>query len=273
MYFQMTPDTMLKRLPFFLALIILVIYSLFIQSCATTEVNKKSYTIPLHQPEDSSSTAAEAEEIKLAAGDVLMISVWGQDKLTKEVTLDATGNIYYPFIGKIKAAGQTIEEVQAEMKEKLSRYYTTPDLTITPKNLAGQQYYVLGEVSKPGNFPIKSQLNIISAISSAGGPNKDAGETVILLRKQQDHLLITGIPLQYSSLTANHISSVTTGIRAGDILYMAPSKIANAEQFMTRLNNILNPILSIERGIIFWPQLVDALEGSSEEQQFVLPLQ
>ena len=265
---------MLKYLSFFLALILLAISSLTLQSCATTEVSKKSYTIPLHQTQDSSfPTTAEPEEIKLASGDVLMISVWGQEALTKEVTLDATGNIYYPFIGKIKASGQTIEEVQAEMKKKLSRYYTTPELTVIPQNLAGQQYYVLGEVSKPGNFPITSQLNIISAISSAGGPNKDAGETVLLLRKQQDRLLVAGIPVQYTDVTKENIPSITMTIRAGDILYMPPSRIANIENFMTRLNGILAPVLSIERGIIFWPQLIDALEGASEEPQFVIPLE
>lgn len=256
---------MLKRLPFFLALIILVIYSLFIQSCATTEVSRKHYTIPLHQSEDSSSTASEPEEIKLAAGDVLMISVWGQDALTKEVTLDATGNIYYPFIGKIKAAGQTIEEVQAEMKEKLSRYYTTPDLTITPQNLAGQQYYVLGEVNEPGKFAIKAQTTVFEAVSSAGGPNEDSGEFAILLRKIENNLMIISMSLRYNDITENNISSMTMQVRSGDVLYLAPSKIANVEKFMTRLNNILNPLLAIERGIIFWPELLNAIEGTSEE--------
>ena len=265
---------MIKFASSFLAFFIPVICSLALQSCSTTEVSNKSYTIPLHQSQASSfPTAVQPEEIKLTPGDVLMISVWGQDALTKEVTLDSTGNIYYPFIGKIKASGQTIAEVQAEMKEKLSLYYNTPELTIIPQNLAGQQYYVLGEVSKPGNFRIKSQLNIISAISSAGGLNKNAGETVLLLRKQKDNLLVAGIPVQYTDVTEENILSMTMTIRAGDILYMPPSRVANIENFMTRLNSILAPILSIERAIIFWPQLVDALEGASEETQFVIPLQ
>ncbi|MCI5212708.1 MAG: polysaccharide export protein [Candidatus Electrothrix sp. ATG2] len=250
----------------------IVIFSLFIVSCTKKETIPKSYTVPLAQADNFSSPEAP-EDTKLASGDILKINVWGQQALDKEVTLDATGNIYYPFIGKIKAAGLTIEELQAEMKEKLSRYYTTPDLTISPQDLAGQQFYVLGEVSKPGNFPIKAQTTILQAVSSAGGPNKDAGETILLLQKQRDQLLIAGMPFQYSDLTENNISSMTTRVQKGDILYMAPSKIANVENFMTRLNNILNPLLSIERAIIFWPQLISAFEGASEEQQLVVPLQ
>ena len=203
-----------------------------------------------------------------------MISVWGQDALTKEVTLDATGNIYYPFIGKIKASGKTIEELQAEMKKKLSRYYTTPDLTITPQNLAGQQYYVLGEISKPGKVAITAPTTVIEAIAEAGGPNEDAGDAVLLLRKQKNSLLIANLPLQYTDLTKNNISSLEMQVRAGDILYLAPSRIANVENFMTRLNNILNPLLALERGIIFWPELIDVFKGTSgEQQQFVVPLQ
>ncbi|MCI5210508.1 MAG: polysaccharide export protein [Candidatus Electrothrix sp. ATG2] len=266
---------MLTRFFSFLTRLILIIFLLTLVSCTTSKVTPQRYTIPLHQSDKAtfSAVANTKEDIKLAAGDVLMINVWGQDALTKEVTLDATGNIYYPFIGKIKAAGKTIEELQAEMKEKLSRYYTTPDLTISPQNLAGQQYYVLGEINRPGSFPIKAQTTVLQAISAAGGPNKDAGNSVLLLRKQKDQLLIAGMPFQYTDLTEENIFSMTTRVQSGDILYMAPSKIANVENFMTRLNTILNPILSIERGIIFWPQLLDALEGSSGDQQLVVPLE
>ncbi|MCI5157396.1 MAG: polysaccharide export protein [Candidatus Electrothrix sp. AUS1_2] len=268
---------MSKSIYFFLFLLFGVILSLSLQSCAPANKSPKNYTLPLHQSGTNSSASStdseEAGDIQLASGDVLMISVWGQDALTKEVTLDATGNIYYPFIGKIKASGKTIEELQAEMKKKISRYYTTPDLTITPQNLAGQQYYVLGEVTKPGNFPIQAKTTVLQAISSAGGINKDAGESVLLLRKQKNNLLVKKIPIQYLDVTAENLASVTMQIKTNDIIYMPPSKIANIEQFMTRINNILNPILSIERGIIFWPQLIDVFEGASGEQQLVVPLQ
>ncbi|WP_339138536.1 MAG: polysaccharide biosynthesis/export family protein [Candidatus Electrothrix sp. GW3-4] len=265
---------MLKRLSFFLPPLLLIISACILQSCSSIKNSQQSYTLPLPQAaEKASPLSAEPEDITLAAGDVLMINVWGQEALNKEVTLDATGNIYYPFIGKIKASGKTIEELQAEMKEKLSGYYTTPDLTITPQDLAGQQYYVLGEVSKPGKFSIKAETTVLEAISSAGGINNNAGESVLLLRKQKNNLLIKNVPLQYVDVTAENILSVTMRVHTGDILYMPPSTIANIENFATRLNSILSPILSLERGIIFWPELIDVIEGSSEGQEFVVPLQ
>ncbi len=254
-------------------LFVFVIFSFLCISCSKQEPSTENHTIPYSDTaEDRSFVAELPADTTLAAGDTLMVSVWNQEALTKEVTLDATGNIYYPFIGKIKASGLTIEQLQAEMEQQLSYYYNDPKLTVAPKNLAGQQYYVLGEVSKPGKFIIKAHTTVLEAVSSAGGPNKDAGKTILLLHKQKDSLLITSMPLQYSNMKESHLSAVTMQVRADDILYLAPSKIANLEKFMIRLNNILNPLLALERGILYWPELVKAIDGSSN-QQILLPIQ
>lgn len=105
----------------------------------------------------------------------------GQDELAKEVTLDSSGNIYFPFIGTLKASGLTIEQLQATITKKLSLYFVAPEVTITPENLAGQQYYILGEVNDPGRFIIQAQTTVLEAVASAGGPTKDGDESVILL--------------------------------------------------------------------------------------------
>ena len=166
----------------------------------------------------------------------------GQDELAKEVTLDSSGNIYFPFIGTLKASGLTIEQLQATITKKISLYFVAPEVTITPENLAGQQYYILGEVNDPGRFIIQAQTTVLEAVASAGGPTKDGDESVILLRKKEDKLLIVGIPLRVNHLTENNIPSVTMQVRANDIIYLAPSTIANVENFMIRLNNILTPL-------------------------------
>lgn len=262
---------MIKSSSILLKLIILS-FSFFCISCTNPELSKDSYAIPHPDTNEEISIPKMSDDIKLAAGDSLTVNVWGQDALTKEVTLDSSGDIYYPFIGKVKASGRTIEQLQATVTEKLSQYYVDPKVTVMPKNLAGQRYYILGEVNQPGKFEIKAQTAVLEAVASAGGPNKDAGKTVILLRKQENKLLIISIPLQYSNLTENNIPSLTMQVRAEDILYLAPSKIANVEKFMIRLNNILNPILALERGILYWPELVKAIDGSSG-QQIILPVQ
>ena len=250
----------------------LIIFCFCCTSCFKLDNSTENRTIPLSNNEGKDFSAKIPIDTQLAAGDVLMITVWNQPLLTKEVTLDATGHIYYPFIGKVKSAGLTIEQLQTELKQKLSSYYNDPELTIAPVNLAGQHYYVLGEVDKPGKFIITAHTTVIEAVSSAGGPNDDAGKTILLLHKQEDRLLISSLPFEYSNMTENNIASLTMQVRANDILYLPPSNIANIEKFMLRLNNILSPLLSLERGILFWPELINVIDGSSE-QQLILPIQ
>ena len=249
------------------------LFALFLASCAEPELSEQSFPLTSSETSGTISSPAPPGDILLAAGDTLTIDVWGQKELSKQLTLDAVGNIYFPFIGKVQAYGLTIEQLQNTLTNKLSLYFVTPEVTITPQDLAGQQYFILGEITSPGKQTIKVQTAVIEAVATAGGPTKDAGDTVILLRKQEDKLLIISIPLQYSNLTENHIPSLTMQVRAEDILYLAPSKIANVEKFMIRLNNILNPILALERGILFWPELVKAINGSSSEQQVLIPVQ
>lgn len=55
-------------------------------------------------------------------------------------------------------------------------------------------------------------------------------------------------------------------VRANDIVYLAPSTIANVENFIIRLNNILTPLLALERGILFWPELINVIERASEQE-------
>lgn len=205
-------------------------------------------------------------EMKLAQGDTVNISVWGQENLSKSVKIDPDGNIYFPLAGKIKAAGLNTEQLAAQITILLQRYYIDPVVTVIPEELAGQGYYVLGEVGKPGKFIIQAQTAIMEAVAEAGGPSKDAADRVILLRRQTDKLHIYSLPFTYGNeIGQNNLASINTVLQPRDILYVPPSHIADAERFMSRLSTILTPLLDLERGILYWPQLVDALKGSSSE--------
>ncbi len=247
------------------SLFALSIISFLFIACTPPELTVDTYALGQPPPQEGPSPVIIPDDLTLASGDILLVDVWGQDKMEQQVTLDSAGYIYYLLIGKVKASGLTIDQLQAVVTRKLSHYYVDPKVSIIPETLAGQRYYILGEVESPGKFTIESQTAVLEAVASAGGPNQDAADLVILLRKDEETLQVFSIPLQYSDLTANNVYSVTMQVKADDILYLPPSNIADVERFMVRLNNILNPLLSLERGILYWPALVDALGGSSGE--------
>ena len=232
-------------------------------SCTKAEFKVDNFPLQETGLPDKLSPQENRDEVVLAIEDSVTVSVWGQDNLTRQVTVDSEGYIHYPLINKIKSAGLTINELQEKLSVGLSRYYVNPDVTINPVELSGQRYFVLGEVYKPGKFILNNQISILEAVSFAGGMNTDAGDYVVLLRKQKNELLVYSVPLSYDKLTVEHITSVTMQIHAGDVLYVAPGDIVDVERFMKRINNILNPLLAIERGVLYWPALVNAINGSS----------
>ncbi|OQX17846.1 MAG: hypothetical protein BWK76_09320 [Desulfobulbaceae bacterium A2] len=244
---------------------LLILLLLLLCSCAEPQLTESSLSTAGQDSPTVHSLAASSGAISLAPGDSVTISVWGQGELSKNVMLDSTGYIRYPLVGEIKAEGLTIAQLEGQLTSSLRRYYTDPLVTVMAAELAGQSYYILGEIHQPGKVNIKSQTTIAEAVAAAGGLGKDAGETAILLRKQPDRLLIYSIPLKYRSLNDNHLASITTVLRSRDILYVPPSTIADVEKYMLRLSGILTPLLDLERGIMYWPQLIDAIKGTSSD--------
>ncbi len=209
--------------------------------------------------------AADNRELRLAAGDKLTIEVWGQDSLTKQVTVDRSGAVHYPLIGAVQAQGLTLEELRAALTQKLSAYYVKPQVTVMPFDLAGQCYYVLGDVTNPGKLSLNAKTAVIEAAAAAGGPTKSAGEFIILLRKAKDRIQVVSIPLGFQNLGEENAASAAMLVQSGDILFLPPSRMSDVESFMRSLDSILSPLLAVERGVMYWPVFKQALEGTSGE--------
>uniref|UniRef100_UPI004055C5E3 polysaccharide biosynthesis/export family protein n=1 Tax=Candidatus Electronema sp. TaxID=2698783 RepID=UPI004055C5E3 len=223
-------------------------------------------SLPAAVPAAAKDLAADAAgELRLTAGDKLTVEVWGHDNLTKQVTLDLSGAMHYPLIGAVQAQGLTIEELRAVLTKKLSAYYVNPQVTVMPLDLAGQCYYVLGDVTNPGKFTLNAKTAVIEAAAAAGGPTKSAGEFIVLLRKAKDRIQVVSIPLGFQNLGEQNAASAAMLVQSGDILFLPPSRISDVESFMRSLDSILSPLLAVERGVMYWPVFKQALQGTSGE--------
>lgn len=117
----------------------------------------------------------------ISPGDELDISVWGQPDLSKLAKVDENGKIIFPLLGEMQVAGLTIQELRNKLTEDLDRdYLVSPYVSVKMLN---QAFSILGEVEQPGSYPITSQLDILTAISLAGGFNKFASHSVEIIRK------------------------------------------------------------------------------------------
>ncbi len=114
-------------------------------------------------------TAAQAKAFLLGPGDVLEISVWKDQDLTRQVIVQPDGFVSFPLIGQVMAAGRTIPQVQAEISKRLQEFIASPTVTVLPLKIESYKIYVVGKVNKPGMFVVLPTVNVMQALSMAGG--------------------------------------------------------------------------------------------------------
>jgi len=120
------------------------------------------------------------DDYRLSAGDRIKIHVFGEEDLDVETRLGSSGDIRYPFIGKLHVTGMTLSELEKKISAELSNgYLVDPQVRVSMEEF--RPFYVNGEVQKPGAYPYQPGLNVRKAISLAGGFNADADQEKVFL--------------------------------------------------------------------------------------------
>jgi len=105
----------------------------------------------------------------LGPEDILEISVWQDETLTKQVVVRPDGKISFPLVGEIRAAGRTVEDLKKEITKKISEFVPDPVVTIMVIGIKSYKIYVIGKVNKPGAYTMGRPVNVMQALSLAGG--------------------------------------------------------------------------------------------------------
>lgn len=117
----------------------------------------------------------------LQPGEKIRVIVFGEDRLTGEYEIDPAGFVSLPLAGTVKAAGLSKVELERELSKKFSgEYLRNPKVTVDVTSF--RPFYILGEVARPGEFPFKGGLNVMSAIALAGGSTYRASRSTVLIQ-------------------------------------------------------------------------------------------
>jgi len=121
--------------------------------------------------------------MKLQPGDKLKITVFGEDKLSGDYEVDPSGAVSLPLAGTVQAAGLSKPELEQLLTKKFAseKYLRNPKVTVDISSF--RPFYVLGEVEKPGEYPYKSGLNVMSAIAVAGGNTYRSSTSHVLIQR------------------------------------------------------------------------------------------
>jgi polysaccharide export outer membrane protein len=173
------------------------------------------------------SITAQAEDEALASspavtgtytvnpGDILEISVWKEEDLQRQAVVRPDGFFSFPLTGDIRAEGQTIEAVRQEVGIRVSRFIPDPVVNVSILEPRGSKVYVIGQVQRPGEFPINRFVDVVQALSMAGGTTPFAQlDSIKILRRQGDTQL--AIPFAYSDVAAGKRLQQNIVLKPGD---------------------------------------------------------
>jgi polysaccharide export outer membrane protein len=154
---------------------------------------------------------------KIEPGDILQVSVWKEEDLTKSVIVRPDGQISFPLVGEASAAGNTLEAVRKQLADKLSKYIPDPVVTVSIEQLSGNIIYVIGKVNRPGQFPILRNVDVMQALSMAGGTSTYASLNKIKILRRNGAKL-TAIPFEYGDVEKGNNLEQNIILKAGDVV-------------------------------------------------------
>jgi len=119
----------------------------------------------------------------LQPGDNIEVSVYGEKDLERKLMVRPDGKFSVPLAGEIAAAGRTVSDIQTELTGKLQKYIPEAVVTISVTGIDGNKVYVIGQVAKPGAFVMNPAINVLQALSLAGGTTPFAAlNDIIVIR-------------------------------------------------------------------------------------------
>jgi len=139
------------------------------------------------QSDAASSSKPHDDHFVIGNDDVLAISVWKEPELTKTIPVRSDGKISMPLVGEMQATGRSPLQLEQDITEKLKSFITSPEVTVIVEKVNSRKFNMLGEVNKPGEYPLTASTTIMDAIAMAGGFKDFAKKSgVYILRKGPD---------------------------------------------------------------------------------------
>lgn len=128
---------------------------------------------------------ATVTEYTLSSGDKIRVIVFGEETLTGEYVITSGGNLTFPLVGNLPASGRTVEQLQDALAARLADgYINNPRVSI--QVVSFRPFYILGEVNRPGEYPVSTGLTLQQAIASAGGYTYRANTRRVFLKRAND---------------------------------------------------------------------------------------
>jgi polysaccharide export outer membrane protein len=161
--------------------------------------------------------AAPGGEYQIGPEDLLEISVWKEKDLQREVLVRPDGWLTFPLVGNMHAKGKTAQQIEEEITVRLRKYISDPVVSVSVKKVAGYKIFVIGKVNKPGEYVVGRYVDVIQALTLAGGLTPFAEEDDIrILRKDGGNEEV--LRFDYSEVKRGRLLEQNITLKSGDVV-------------------------------------------------------
>lgn len=196
-------------------------------------------TAPAPEPQATAPAPAPTGDYAVGPGDVLEVTVFGNDDLSRIPTVQTDGSISLPLLGEVQVAGLTVSEVQRKITNLLERdYLVKPQVEVKVREYQSQFVSVVGEVNSPGRKPLRGRTRLIDLLTEAGGFKPTASGDVIIARRDGDFAegqrSITVRITRSVSPSMQDLVNLELPLRNGDIITALPKSYVTVDGEVTR---------------------------------------
>jgi polysaccharide export outer membrane protein len=151
-----------------------------------TAANSPSATEQTDATRIASGAPGKAHDNTFVIGndDVLAINVWKEPDISRSIPVRSDGKISLPLVGELQAAGQTPGQLELQIAGKLKSYISEPEVTVIVQQINSQKFNILGQIGRPGAYPLTNSLTVLDAIALAGGFRDFAKQKSIYILRQ-----------------------------------------------------------------------------------------
>ena len=154
---------------------------------------------------------------RLGAEDIMLVSVWKDEQLTREVVVRPDGMFSFPLVGDIQAENRTVEDIRGDLVKRLTKYIPNPNVSVAVTKVISYKVYVVGRVNKPGEYLIGHYTDVLQALSLAGGLTPFAAENDIkVMRRVRGEQY--AIPFRYGDLRKGRDLEQNIILQRGDVV-------------------------------------------------------
>jgi len=188
---------------------------------------------------EANPSGPSSQAYRIAAGDLVSITVWGQEQFSQDSQVNGVGTISYPLLGDINAAGLTCLELQAQLEAGLKQYLKRPQVLVRVLRYseAGTSVFVIGEVNAPGVYPLSGTMGLMQVLAAAGGTTSRASDEITVVEARTGEIRTVGMEEVFTELQ----SPGSAAVAPGDVVVVNGKPKAAQQRRYTVLGEVPKP--------------------------------